>query len=110
MARLVDPGELATRLMLERPVRSPDGQGGAEVSFEAVTMLSGRIEPVSVGLEEEGAQRRAIASHRILIRFRSDVAAGMRLVKQDRIFAIRGVIDADGRGRYLICHVEEDLP
>ncbi len=107
MAGPIDPGQLSARLRLERPLRASDGQGGHEVSFETVAMLFGRIDPVSVMREEDGARTRSLATHRVLIRARNDIKAGMRFRIGARVLSISGVIDADGSGRYLTCHVEE---
>lgn len=103
-----DPGALTARLRLERPVESPDGQGGATVGFETVADLWARIEPLSADVEEVAAAGRVIVSHHVWLRFRADLAAGMRLIKGTRRFAIESVRDPDETGRYLVCRCRED--
>jgi len=49
-------------------------------------------------------------THRIWLRFRHDIQAGMRLRKGARIFAIRVWRDPDERGNYLVCLCEEVRP
>ncbi|MBB4104859.1 phage head closure protein [Allorhizobium borbori] len=103
-----DPGQMTARLDLQRPVSSPDGQGGAAVSFETVAALWARIEPMNHALTEDASQREVILTHRIWIARRDGVQAGMRFVRGARVFAIRAVQDPDETQRYLVCHCEED--
>ena len=103
-----DPGQLTARLRLERPVESPDGQGGAVVGFEAVAELWARIESLAADVEELAGAGRVIVSPHIWLRFRTDVAAGMRLAKGTRRFAIESVRDPDETGRYLLCRGREE--
>ena len=103
-----DPGQLTARLDLERPVASPDGQGGATVSYETVAALWARVEPVSHGLSEEASQRAVTLTHRIWIAHRAGLVAGMRFIRGERVFAIRAVSDPDETRRYLVCQCEEE--
>ena len=102
-----DPGTLSARLRLERPVESPDGQGGAVVGLEAVADVWARIEPLDADVEDVAGARRVIVTHQIRLRFRADVAAGMRLVKGTRRFVIESVRDPDETGRSLLCRCRE---
>ena len=103
-----DPGALTARLRLERPVESPDGQGGATVGFETVADLWARIEPLAADVEEVAGAGRVLVSHHVWIRFRTDVAAGMRLIKGTRRFAVESLRDPDETGRYLLCRCREE--
>jgi SPP1 family predicted phage head-tail adaptor len=46
-------------------------------------------------------------THRILLRFRSDVSTAMRLRKAGRIFSLRAIHDPDESERYLVCLASE---
>ncbi|MBX3571295.1 MAG: phage head closure protein [Mesorhizobium sp.] len=46
-------------------------------------------------------------THRVTIRYRPDVASGMRFVMGDRVLSILTVHDSDETGRYLICRTRE---
>ena len=102
-----DPGQMTARLELERPVETPDGQGGATIAHEAVASLWARIEPAGHAVFERASAEAFTVSHRIWIRYRADIAAGMRLSKGERRFVIRAFHDPDETGRYLVCHCEE---
>ena len=105
-----DPGRLTARLDLEAPVETGDGQGGASVAFESRAALWALIEPVSQTIGEEAGGRIFTLTHRIWLRWRQDVAAGMRLRKGARLFCIGATEDPDETRRYLVCHCEEKGP
>ncbi|MDD3289078.1 MAG: phage head closure protein [Alphaproteobacteria bacterium] len=46
-------------------------------------------------------------THKIIVRYRSDVATGMRLILGDRVFTVRSIIRPDESGRWLELMVEE---
>jgi SPP1 family predicted phage head-tail adaptor len=102
-----DPGRLTARLTLEAAVETSDGQGGASVSFEEKALAWGMIEPVGFFVEEEAGSITFTLTHRIWLRWRSDIAQGMRLRRGERLFWIGSFEDPDETGRYLICHCEE---
>ncbi|MFC3075845.1 phage head closure protein [Shinella pollutisoli] len=106
----IDPGAFTARLILERPVETPDGQGGVLRGFETLATLWARIEPVSALLRETAGAERATVTHRIRLRRRDDIIGGMRFRKGMRLFAIRVARDPDETGRYTLCDCEEDRP
>lgn len=103
-----DPGTLTARLRLEHPVEIPDGQGGATVGFQFVADLWARVEPLDANVEELAGAGRVIVTHHVWLRFRADVAAGMRLTKGARRFTIESLRDPDETGRYLLCRCREE--
>ena len=109
-AGVIDPGALSARLVLERPVETPDGQGGMAQSFTALATLWARIEPVSARAEEAAGTLPVRVTHRIWFRRRSDISGGMRLRKGVRLFSIHIFRDPDETGRYTLCDCEEIKP
>jgi len=107
-AVVLDPGAMSARLVLERPVEVADGQGGTDVSFEAVASLWARIEPLGETSEERAGSDLVTLTHRVWLRFRADIRSGMRLRKGERVFVIRSLRDPDDGGRYLVCLCEEE--
>ena len=101
-------GELKHRLMLEAPSRSPDGGGGASLTWEPVAELWGAIRPLTggEGVEADGLKGRV--THEIWIRRRAGVVPEMRFALGSRLFDIRAALDAGGR--FLKCLVEERVP
>ena len=103
-------GAMRHRVALQAPVATPDGAGGATVTWSTVASLWGRLEWLS-GDERMQADRPEQASrHRIVTRWRSGVDAGRRLTLGERVFDIRVATDPDGGRRRLVCMVEEVTP
>jgi SPP1 family predicted phage head-tail adaptor len=102
-------GALRHRLVLETPVRSSDGGGGATVTWSPVAEVWAQI--IAVG-GKETVVAEALAgrvSHEIVIRYRAGVVPAMRLRWGGRIFEILAVFDPEERGRVLHCHCREEL-
>ena len=108
MVSFFDPGQMTARLELETPLPVPDGQGGAAITWAATASLWARIEPVSFVVTEAASAESGTISHRIWVRFRSDIAAGQRFRKGGRVFAVKLARDPDETGRYLVCQCEEE--
>lgn len=107
-ATTLDPGQMSARLTLEIREDISDGQGGIVSGFAVVTSLWARIVPVSARDEERADEEVFAVTHRIWIRFRDDLAAGMRFRKGLRIFVVRAFYDPDEMRRYLICQCAEE--
>ncbi|OBZ96017.1 head-tail adaptor protein [Pararhizobium polonicum] len=106
----LDPGQMSARLDLEMRDDARDGQGGIVAGFAAVASLWARIEPVALAEEERADAAVFTVTHRIWIRFREDLAAGMRFRKGGRIFTVRAFYDPDETGRYVVCRCVEERP
>lgn len=104
----LDPGLLRRRVRLEAAVTVPDGSGGVRTSWAEVAELSAHVEPVSADVQERFGAREGRVTHRVICRFRADVARGMVFVFQARRLAIRTVHDPDESGRFLVCRCEEE--
>lgn len=100
-------GALRHRIVLEERVRLADGGGGATESWTEVATVWGSLKQVS-GQERENADRVASQTMTdIMIRYRTGVTPDMRFRLGTRVFNIQGVLDKDGRGRWLTCLCEE---
>ena len=100
-------GAMRHRLVLQTPVETPDLAGGVVRGWSTVVTLWGSIEPLSEGPGIVGEAPSSLSRLRVVLRWRGDVAAGQRLVKGSRIFAIRAVSDPDERRLWLVLTVEE---
>ncbi|GJE19329.1 head-tail adaptor protein [Methylobacterium marchantiae] len=100
-------GARRRRYVLERFVDDPDGFGGYLRRYVAGPLLWGTLDGTGQSERARGGRSDAVATHRIRIAYRADVTPSMRLVSGPRRFAIRAAGDPDGRGRDLVCEVEE---
>lgn len=104
-----DPGKLNRRLVLEAPVETDDGAGGVTRSFSAIVTLWASVTPVSAQEEIEAARLGARVTHRISIRFSSDITTRHRFRDGSAIYRIVSLRDRDGRKRFVDIAAEERI-
>lgn len=100
-------GARRRRFVLERPLETPDGFGGVLRRFVAGPLLWGAIEPLGNRDRTLFGRSDRVATHRIRLAWRPGILPTMRLTAGPRRFAIRAAGDPDGRGRELVCEVDE---
>ncbi|HWJ72113.1 MAG TPA: phage head closure protein [Kaistia sp.] len=105
-----EPGWIAHRITIEQAAQSADGAGGSIASWSPLAAVWAAIEPVrAVG--DTGSDRLGSAiTHRVTIRHRTDVMAGMRIRHRGRLLAINTVTDPDERRRFLLIEAREETP
>ena len=103
----VDPGSLRSELALQAATPAPDGLGGHTENWAEIATVFAKVEPVSATSSFGPDQTVETVTHRVTLRWRNGVAAGMRFVRQARIFDIVTVHDPDDTGRYLVCRARE---
>lgn len=97
------------RLVHETPVETPDGLGGASVSFIAVDALWGAVETTAAA-SEIADRPGAVLTHKVTVRAPATVQPGDRLRLGSRRFLVEAVGDPEGRGRRLVCDCREETP
>ncbi|MCX5576865.1 phage head closure protein [Kaistia terrae] len=103
-----DPGQLSSRVTLERQIRVPDGVGGATTDWEEVATVWAAIEPVAAGETFSSDRLATRITHQITLRFRADVEGGMRVRHRERILRIASWRDPDETRRFLILDAVEE--
>ncbi|WP_341213559.1 head-tail adaptor protein [uncultured Limimaricola sp.] len=108
------PVRLNRPLMLETPLRAPDGAGGFSRGWVALGMVWARVDARS-GRDLDGM---GAALSRVRLRITTRAAppgSSMRPTPEqrfregNRVFAIRAVREWDAEGRYLVCEAEEEV-
>ncbi len=104
---MVLAGKMRQRIRIEQPVLTPDGLGGATRTWQTVTTVWGEI--ISNGGNEalRAGQLVSVVTHRIILRWRADITSEMRVAFGTRIFAIRAVVEHDGKRRSIELLTEE---
>lgn len=110
MSRLAPIGALRARLILEAPTDVTDDNGGFIRTFSTLATVWGEITPTRGRPSFDANQSEQVLSHRIRIRYRSDVSAQNRLRLGARIFTIRNVMDEGEDKRFLRLDCEEIRP
>lgn len=108
------PPVLNRKLLLEAPVRQPDGAGGFVTTWEARGTLWAEIKPGSG--REKAAEFMTVSTvpFRITVRA-APVGAPSRPVPEqrfragNRVFRILAVTEADAAQHYLVCFAQEEV-
>jgi head-tail adaptor len=97
---MIDPGRLKTRLQIQAPVETDDGQGGVARSYTTLTTAWAVVTPCSSrggGADVEADAEGAPVKYRILLRSNFILTLQHRLVDGARIYRIAAIRDADDR-------------
>ena len=105
----IPSGKFRQRVTLQQAVRTPDGGGGAAVTWSPVADLWASIEPMSADERFDSDRLQGRVTHQIWLRYRAGVTPAMRFLSGARVFDIRSAVDADEVHRYLRCLVEETV-
>ncbi len=104
-----DPGKLNRRLVLEAPVDADDGAGGVSRTYETVATLWASVIPISAQEEIEAVRLGARITHRIAVRFSSDITARHRFRDGSAVYRIVSLRDRDGQRRFLDISAEQRI-
>ncbi|MGE3246410.1 MAG: phage head closure protein [Beijerinckiaceae bacterium] len=107
MSHLPRVGELRTKLALQTPVAVHDPLGGFAQQWQTIAEVWCAIETSAPQVAYEGAHRRSVVARRVVLRWRPDIHASMRLTGESGTFLILAVQDIDARRAFLACHCEE---
>lgn len=107
MAQAPTIGALRERVQLKRRDVADDGQGGALTTFVPVATVWARVRALSARLATSADARGSAITHSVVMRYRSDVSAGDRLVFAGRNLEVVSAADLDGRRAYLACTCSE---
>lgn len=97
------------RLTLQQEIRTGDSAGGYVRSWQNVADIWAEITPLT-GKEKLFSERlQGSITHRILIRFRSDITTENRLFFENRVFNIRSVSNVKELGDTMEILAEEGV-
>jgi SPP1 family predicted phage head-tail adaptor len=107
------PPVLNRKLILETEERVGDGAGGWTTAWKALGDVWASVDSRYGREIEEGGRQYSRVTHRIIVRgatfgATSRPRADQRFREGARVFFIRGVAEADLRGRYLVCWADEE--
>jgi len=104
-------GKLNQRITIQRAVKTDDGGGGFNFSWQSVVnnpSVYAAIQPLSAGESFQFSKLEFKASHRIIIRYREDITTEMKIVSGDKSYTIKAVQDIQGLKNYLEIIVNEE--
>ena len=98
---MIDPGQLDTRLVVEAPVESGDGQGGVVRSYAAVATAWAALQPGGARPDAQADADGASVRLRITLRNALPLTLRHRLVDGGRVYRITALHESADR-RYLV--------
>lgn len=103
--------KLTRKLILEKPLRVPDGAGGYTETWGAAGIMWGEVLPRGSGREIIGESRLKV---RITVRAAGQAADSRPEPRQRfrdgaRVFDIEAVTEEAASGRFLVCFATEEI-
>lgn len=103
----LSPGKLRHTIAIERETRTPDGAGGSTLTWASVASPRAFIKPMSGGERLQAMRIEANVTHRIFIRYRSDILTSDRINFNGRLMQIRALINIEERNRWIEIYADE---
>lgn len=94
-------GDLNRRILIQRPVSTPDAMGGASIVWTTAATVWSSLWPVSAGERIQANAPTLIITHRVRIRYRSDIKPSWRLKYGNRYLSVVSIINANEADRQL---------
>ena len=104
-------GKMRHSLTIQAKSRSNDSAGGTRRTYSTLATVMGSIEPIGGNVRLYGDQIEGTTTHKITIRYRSDVTTKHRInySADSRIFKINRIMNVGTRDRYLQMLCEEGV-
>lgn len=103
----LNSGKLRRQITIEREQRVSDGAGGSTITWSTVATPRAFIKPMSGGERLQAMRLEATVTHRIFIRYRSDLLTSDRINYNGRLMQIRALINLEERNRWIEIYADE---
>lgn len=90
-------GRMRERVLFQSPTKTRSPSGEAKLSWSDITTVWASVDGMSSRDIMQAQQANVMATHKIIIRYRSDVDHTSRLVWRDRTMEIASVTDRNNR-------------
>ena len=100
-------GTLTDRVTLKRKIMSDEPEGGQVAVYATLATVWARVRQLSARASYAEDARGQSITHSVVLRFRSDLAPGDRIVYRGRDLEIAGLADINGKRAYLSCQCSE---
>jgi SPP1 family predicted phage head-tail adaptor len=108
MSERIPPlGTLTDRVTLQRKITTSEPEGGEVAVYSTLSTVWARVRQLSARSSVAEDARGQSISHSVVIRFRTDLKPGDRIVYRGRNLEIAGLADINGRRAYLSCQCSE---
>jgi SPP1 family predicted phage head-tail adaptor len=96
-------GTLTDRVQLQRRVVTGEDEGGTSAIFGPLANVWARVTALSARAAIESDGRGQGISHSVVIRFRTDLKPGDRVLYRGAVLEVAAACDLNGRRAYLSC-------
>lgn len=103
---IIRTGDLRTQVTLQKKIRSPNGRGGAAVTWQDGPLIWANVEVLRATEAMLAGVERSSTLYRVIMRFRSDISVEDRLRWSAGTVDIKSCGDPDGRREGLIITAE----
>lgn len=94
---MIDPGRLKTRLAVQQPIETDDGQGGVSRTWTTFATVWAQVVAVGSSASVEADAAGATQRYRITLRSQLSLTTQHRFVEGTRIYRINGLRERDNR-------------
>ena len=102
-------GDLKHKIIIERQTKTPDGNGGNVLACVTNKTLRAKIKPLS-GKERLFASRlEADITHRVTIRYTTDILASDHINYNGRYFNMRALLNMDEANKFIEISADEGV-
>lgn len=111
MAKKNIVGPMRHQLALQTESQVADGGGGYALTWTTAATVWGSVKPVGGREHTQTAQLADVVTHRIIIRYRSDITptGKYRILWGTRAFNVKRVVNIDERNKYFELSAEEGV-
>ncbi|QDP49539.1 MAG: putative head completion protein [Prokaryotic dsDNA virus sp.] len=102
-------GKLKFLVELQSATTTSDGAGGVTEAYSKIADIWCDIQPISAIEEYRQGKLKEKVTHKLIMRYRSDINTSYKIVYGSREFNIRGILDLGNRNRFLEVKVEEGV-
>lgn len=95
------PGTFRFRMTIQTVSQSPDGQGGFTESWVDGSDVWASLEPLKGWERMQAMQMQTPVTHKIVMRYRTDIDTSARLKYGTRIFNIKEMLNIQENNRFL---------
>ncbi len=99
--------DLDKRIIFEKPVKTPNGQGGFVTTWAVACTVWARLLPTSAKEQRQSEQMVLTISHTISIRYRRDIRSSYRIKYKNRYFSIVSFVNPEEACEWLDVNCKE---
>lgn len=99
--RGISVGRLRNKVALQKATETSDGAGGCTEAWSTIASIYADIRPTGGDEAYRQGKVQDKVTHKIFVRYRSDIQPYYRIQYESRIFNIKNIMNIDERDRFL---------